>query len=106
MDDAQAATLLGALANPTRLAILRHLVRAGPDGIAAGTLAEAVGAAPSRASFHLTALADLGLVSTERQSRSIIYKMNYDRLGSVLNYFIEDCCAGNPVLRASCGVRC
>ena len=106
MDDAQAATLLGALANPTRLAILRHLVRAGPDGIAAGTLAEAVGAAPSRASFNQAAHADLGLVSAERQSRRINYKMKSDRLGSVLNYYNEECCAGNPVLRASCGVRC
>ncbi|MEL7105233.1 MAG: metalloregulator ArsR/SmtB family transcription factor [Pseudomonadota bacterium] len=106
MNDEQAAHFLGALANPTRLAIVRHLVRAGPEGAAAGAIAASVDATPSRASFHLAALAELGVVSAERQSRSMIYHINFDRLGSVLRYFIEECCAGNPVLRASCGVRC
>ncbi|MEO1239711.1 MAG: metalloregulator ArsR/SmtB family transcription factor [Pseudomonadota bacterium] len=102
MNDEQAADFLGALANPTRLAIVRCLVRAGPEGMAAGSIAAAVGATPSRASFHLSALADLGVLGAHRQSRSIIYRINFDRLGSVLAYFIEDCCAGHPTLRTAC----
>lgn len=105
MNDDQAADFLGALANPTRLAIVRCLVRAGPGGAAAGEIASAAGASPSRASFHLSALAELNVVTAERQSRRMIYRINFERLGAVLAYFIEDCCAGNPALRAAC-VRC
>ena len=92
MNDEQAAEFLGALANPTRLAIVRCLVRAGPGGAAAGAIASSAGASPSRASFHLSALADLGVVSAELQSRSIIYLIIFDRLGDFLSYFFEYCC--------------
>lgn len=102
MSDDEAAALLGALANPTRLAILRHLVKAGPGGNAAGAIAEEIGATPSRGSFHLAAMADLDVLRAERQSRSIIYRVNFDKLASVLGYIIEDCCAGNPTLRECC----
>lgn len=102
MNDEQAADFLGALANPTRLAIVRCLVRAGPAGAPAGVIASSAGASPSRASFHLSALSELGVITAERQSRSIIYRINFEHLGAVLSYFIEDCCAGNPTLRAAC----
>ncbi len=102
MDDAAAASLLSSLANPTRLAILRHLVKAGPDGDTAGAVSAAVGATPSRGSFHLSAMAELDVLRAERQSRSIIYRINFEKLASVLGYLIEDCCAGNPTLRACC----
>ena len=103
MNDEAAAGLLSALANPTRLAMLRHLVKAGSAGDSAGAISVAVGATPSRASFHLAAMAELDVLRAERQSRSIIYRINFEKLASVLGYFIEDCCAGHPALRDCCG---
>ncbi|PRY95694.1 ArsR family transcriptional regulator [Hasllibacter halocynthiae] len=102
MTDGQAAAVLGALADPTRLAMLRHLVRAGPEGAAAGTSAEAVGATPSRASFHLKALERAGLVTCRRDGRSMIYAARMDALGAVISHIVDDCCAGSPALRACC----
>ena len=44
---------LAALAQETRLGLFRLLVEAGPAGLAAGTIAEALGVAPPTLSFHL-----------------------------------------------------
>ncbi|MEL7026894.1 MAG: metalloregulator ArsR/SmtB family transcription factor [Pseudomonadota bacterium] len=102
MNDESAAALLGALANPTRLGILRHLVKAGADGAPAGEIAGVVNSSPSRASFHLAAMTDLHVLTAERNARQIIYRIDFDVLGGLLNFIIEDCCAGNPTMRACC----
>ena len=62
---------LGALAQEHRLAAYRLLVQAGPEGMAAGALAEALGVPASSLSFHLAQLSNAGLVSQRRVSRSI-----------------------------------
>ena len=72
MDESQALLAFGALSQDTRLRLLRHLVRAGPDGIAAGDLADAVGVSPSNVSFHLKEMERAGLVAARREARSII----------------------------------
>lgn len=102
MTEDEVVAALDALANATRLRILRHLVRAGPDGVPAGTVAEAVGAAPSRASFHLAALSRTGLIRAERQSRQIIYRPDFDRIGALMGYMLHDCCKGNARVAACC----
>ena len=104
MDAAQAVASLAALAQETRLAIVRHLVRCGTDGAPAGRIGEAVGAAPSRASFHLAALERAGLVTATRVSRRIVYRADFERLGALLAYLIEDCCADDARVRACCGL--
>ncbi|MEL6573542.1 MAG: metalloregulator ArsR/SmtB family transcription factor [Pseudomonadota bacterium] len=108
MDEKEAAGVFQALANADRLGVIRALVVAGPDGLSAGDIAIEVGAAPSRASFHLAALADAGIVERERQSRSLQYRLSFERLGALLNFLMEDCCGGSAQLRActtgcSCG---
>jgi ArsR family transcriptional regulator, arsenate/arsenite/antimonite-responsive transcriptional repressor len=89
---------LGALAQEHRLAVFRLLVQAGPDGLAAGALAETLGIPPSSMSFHLAQLGHAGLVNQRRQSRSIIYSADYAAMGRLLAYLTENCCAG-----AACG---
>jgi len=69
VDSSEVIRALGALAQEHRLAAFRLLVQAGPDGLAAGVIAEAVGAVPSSMSFHLAQLVHAGLITQRRQSR-------------------------------------
>lgn len=98
----QAAPRFAALSDPSRLAILHTLVRAGPEGLAAGRIAEALGATPSRTSFHLAKLTEAALIAPRRDARAIIYTVRFDTLGSLLGWLIDDCCAGSDTLRACC----
>ena len=85
---------LSALAQEHRLAAYRLLVQAGEQGLAAGALAESLGVAPSSMSFHLSQLANAGLVSQRRESRSIIYCADYAAMNALMGYLTENCCGG------------
>ncbi|MEX0589854.1 MAG: metalloregulator ArsR/SmtB family transcription factor [Xanthobacteraceae bacterium] len=94
MKESQALRSFAALAQDTRLAILRLLVRAGPAGFAAGAIADEVGVSPSNLSFHLKELERAGLVDARREARSIIYSADYAALRGLIQFLTEDCCAG------------
>lgn len=96
MDERQALTAFSALAQETRLAVVRLLVQAGPEGLAAGAIGEAVGASASVASFHLAHLERAGLIRSRREARSIIYSAAYDGLSGLVGFLMQDCCAGRP----------
>jgi ArsR family transcriptional regulator len=98
MDESQALASFGALAQDTRLRIVRRLVQAGDDGMAAGAVAEAVAVSPSNLSFHLKELERAGLVSARREARSIIYAADYRALRGLITFLMEDCCAGHPAI--------
>ena len=94
MQPDQAVQSLGALAQEHRLAAFRLLVQAGPDGMAAGALADALGIPASSLSFHLAQLSHAGLVSQRRAGRSIIYAADYAAMNGLLSFLTENCCAG------------
>lgn len=94
MDAAAVIRALGALAQEHRLAVFRRLVEAGPDGLAAGALAEAVGVPASSMSFHLAQLSNAGLIGQRRQGRSIIYAADYAVMNGLMAYLTENCCGG------------
>jgi ArsR family transcriptional regulator, arsenate/arsenite/antimonite-responsive transcriptional repressor len=96
METDGALSKLAALAQETRLAIFRRLVRAGPDGESAGAIAEALGTPAPTLSFHLKELEHAGLVTQRRAGRSLIYAAHYDGMRGLLSYLMEDCCAGRP----------
>lgn len=96
---------LGALAQEHRLAAFRLLVQAGPDGMAAGALADALGIPASSLSFHLAQLSNAGLVTQRRVSRSIIYAADYTAMNGLLSYLTENCCAGGSCSPASTAER-
>lgn len=85
---------LGALAHEHRLAAYRLLVQAGAAGLPAGVLSEKLGLAPSSMSFHLAQLANAGLVTQRRESRSIIYSADYAAMNGLMAYLTENCCGG------------
>jgi ArsR family transcriptional regulator len=93
-----AVEALGALAQEHRLALFRLLVQAGEKGLAAGSIADALGVPNSSLSFHLTQLRNAGLIVQERQHRSLIYRANYPAMNALVAYLMENCCAG-----ADCG---
>jgi ArsR family transcriptional regulator, arsenate/arsenite/antimonite-responsive transcriptional repressor len=100
MEKTDAVTALSALAQEHRLEVYRLLVQAGPDGMAAGDIAGAVGVAPNTLTFHLDRLRHAGLVSVARQGRSLIYAARYETMNNLLGYLTENCCGGRPALCA------
>lgn len=98
MEMREAVAALLALAQDSRLTIFRLLVAAGPDGLAAGRIAEAVGLAPATASFHLGQLRNAGLVSSRKAARSVVYVAEFRRMNALMAYLSENCCAGRADL--------
>lgn len=105
MEPDQVIRSLGALAQEHRLAAFRLLVQAGPDGMAAGALADALGIPASSLSFHLAQLSHAGLVSQRRVSRSIIYAADYSAMNGLLSYLTENCCSGAACAPVACEER-
>lgn len=105
MDENQALDMLGALSQETRLRAVRYLVQCGPDGASAGEVGAHVAAASSRASFHLSALENAGVVTSERRSRHIIYRADLANLGGLISFLLNDCCDGHPDVLACCNIR-
>jgi DNA-binding transcriptional ArsR family regulator len=95
MNRDRAVKSLAALAQGTRLEAFRQLVQAGPDGLAAGELAERLGISPPALSFHLRGLAEAGLVRPRQQGRFIYYSAAYDAMQSLVDFLTENCCSGS-----------
>jgi DNA-binding transcriptional ArsR family regulator len=107
MDAHAVVRALGALAQDHRLAVYRLLVQAGPEGMAAGAIAEALAVPASSMSFHLAQLANAGLVTQQRRSRSIFYAADYAAMNRLMGYLTENCCGGVPCLDdVSCAPVC
>ena len=102
MDETQAIKMLNALSQETRLRIVRYLVSCGDDGASAGDVGRQVDATSSRASFHLSTLENAGVISSERQSRRIIYRANFKDIGGLMSFLLNDCCENHPDIRACC----
>jgi len=96
MDDKVAIDALSALAQDTRLTVFRMLVKAGPDGMNATAIAEAVGVPTNTLSTHLGILSRAGLVQSRRESRLIIYTADFGGTRRLLTYLVQDCCGGHP----------
>lgn len=93
MKTTTAVERLAALAQETRLEIYRRLVRRGPEGLAAGAIAEALAIPKPTLSFHLAALERAGLVTARRQGRSILYAPDFAAAGELVAFLSESCCA-------------
>ncbi len=89
---------MAALAQEHRLEVYRLLVQAGPQGLAAGEVASALGIAPNTLSFHFDRLRHAGLVSVARHGRSLVYAARYETMNNLLTYLTENCCGGRPEL--------
>jgi ArsR family transcriptional regulator, arsenate/arsenite/antimonite-responsive transcriptional repressor len=98
MDSDSALNALGALSQRTRLDTFRLLVKHQLDGLRAGEVARLIEVPQNTMSTHLAVLARAGLVLSERQSRSIIYRADLDRLRALTLFLVKDCCGGEAEL--------
>jgi ArsR family transcriptional regulator len=103
MKNAAAVEALAALAHESRLALYRLLVEQGPDGLAAGALADRLKIAPSSLTFHLQHLQRAGLISQRRASRHLIYAADFAVMNDLVGYLTENCCSASG---AQCAPGC
>ncbi|THH35987.1 transcriptional regulator [Aliishimia ponticola] len=93
LDLARAASTFAALGSEQRLAVLRSLVRAGPNGLSIGELGERCGVTGSTLTHHMKILAQSGLVTQARKGRSIICAaVAYDEVKALSNFLLKECC--------------
>ena len=98
MDELQASDMFGALASQPRLAVLRLLMTAAPGALAAGDLSARLGIAQNTLSAHLSRLERGGLVRSERQGRSVLYRAQTGALSGLLGWLVQECCGNHPQL--------
>lgn len=96
MDITQTLDCLAALSQQTRLQAVRLLVRHAPQGLPAGEIARELGVPHNTMSTHLGALSSAGLIDSVRESRSIIYSVNFASMRELISFLLEDCCQASP----------
>jgi ArsR family transcriptional regulator, arsenate/arsenite/antimonite-responsive transcriptional repressor / arsenate reductase (thioredoxin) len=89
-----------ALAQETRLKVMRLLAACAPSSLSAGELAAELGQLPSTLSFHLAALEQAGLIQSTRQGRHVVYTVQFAGLRALFTVLTETCCSGQPELCA------
>ena len=106
MTSEQVVKALAALAQPTRLEVYRLLVAAGPEGMAAGQLAEKLDVAPATLSFHFRTLSHAGLSEGRQDGRFVYYSANFGVMNGMVDYLTENCCGGNAEACKTPGKKC
>ena len=91
---------LSAIAQEARLDVFRLLVKAGPQGMAAGDIARSLNVPANTMSAQLLVLSNAGLVRARRDGRSIIYAINFEAMRDLLVFLTEDCCGGRAEICA------
>lgn len=91
---------LRALGHPVRLAVLRHVVKAGSNGSAAGEIQAKLDVPASTLSHHVDQLVRTGLLEARRDGTYIFYSAVFPALRALTDYLWEDCCKGGP---GACG---
>lgn len=98
LSEPHAISALAALAQPTRLAIFRLLIKQEPAGIAAGVIAATIDAPHNSLSSHLAILVRAGLLRSTREGRTIIYRSSVEGMRALIGFLVNDCCDGHPEL--------
>jgi DNA-binding transcriptional ArsR family regulator len=92
MDIQDALIMFDALSQETRLKAFRLLVKAGPEGLAAGALSDTLGTPHNTMSFHLNHLSNAGTITSRREGRSVIYTANFECVRDLIGFMVKDCC--------------
>ena len=99
MNETKAAKCLAELGSPTRLAVFRLLVKAGPDGMAVGDLQRRLKIPASTLSHHIARLAWAGLVDQRRDGRRLVCSTRDGVMDALVTFLTAECCTG-------CGEDC
>ncbi|MBS0303253.1 ArsR/SmtB family transcription factor [Ottowia sp.] len=95
MEEQTVLKALAALSQAHRLRVFRTLVVAGQTGLTPGQIAEAQQIPAATLSFHLKELVQAGLLTQERQGRSLIYRADFAQMNALLAFLTENCCQGD-----------
>ncbi len=98
MEHSSAAHAFATLGYPGRLAVFRLLIRFSPRGARPTEIAEALGMKPNTLSHHLSDLTASGLVTVERQGRSLRYAVDLEATEGLIGYLALDVGRGRPDL--------
>ena len=93
---------LAALAQESRLAVFRLLVKRGPEGYSAGEIGEKLDIPGPTLSFHLKELTQAGLLTPRKASRFIYYAPAFARMNELLGYLTENCCSQGSTCATAC----
>lgn len=99
--EASAIEGFGSLAQPTRLAAVRHLLAVHPQSLPAGEIARLCEVPHNTMSTHLGILNRAGLISVEKNGRSMNYRADVSGFQDLLKFLSQDCCNGRPELCGS-----
>jgi protein-tyrosine-phosphatase/DNA-binding transcriptional ArsR family regulator len=96
--EASAIEGFGSLAQATRLAAVRHLLAVHPQSLPAGEIARLCEVPHNTMSTHLGILSRAGLISVEKDGRSMNYRADVEGFRGLLEFLSRDCCNGRPEL--------
>ena len=102
MDNKDVVGALAALAQDSRLAAYRLLVKRGPAGLVSGEIGGKLGIPGPTLSFHLKELAQAGLLTARKESRFVYYAANCERMNALLAYLTENCCGLDTACSPAC----
>ena len=88
-----AANILAKIGNPTRLKIVRLLVRAGDEGLTVGQIQKQLKIPGSTLTHHITHLKSAGVLRQQRQHATLICTIEFDLLHGLVDYLTAECCA-------------
>lgn len=94
MDEIVAIDVFAALAQESRLAIFRLLVRHEPGGLKVSEISRRLEIVPSTLSGHLGILKRAGLIKAQRHQREIHYSANLVAMADLVSYMLQNCCDG------------
>jgi ArsR family transcriptional regulator, arsenate/arsenite/antimonite-responsive transcriptional repressor len=103
MKSKNAIESLAALAQESRLAIFRLLVKRGPEGYTPTQLGEKLGVTFPTLSFHLKELQRAGLIDVRRDGRFLYYRPNFTHMKQLIGFLTENCCV---LADTDCGTEC
>jgi len=84
---------LAALAQESRLAVFRLLVKRGPEGYTPGEIVDRLGIPAPTLSFHLKALSAANLIGVRRDGRFLFYSANFEEMSEIVAFLTEHCCS-------------
>ncbi len=96
MDKNTAIKAFSALAQDRRLEVFRLLVRSAPEGLAAGEIARRLTVPHNTLSSHLSILKNARLIASVRHGRSVVYSADFQGMGDLIAFLLQDCCQGRP----------
>jgi ArsR family transcriptional regulator, arsenate/arsenite/antimonite-responsive transcriptional repressor len=88
------AQRFAALGHEHRLELFQLLVKSGDDGMTVGEIQSVLERPASTLAFHLRELVGAGLVTQQKEGRSVFCRVDFKALNEVLQFVKQDCCKG------------